>query len=156
MTALDQKSLASADLDAEVDRCERSWRVAIEAVSGLHRAIEVLWDGDTQGWYLTVALVTERDAATGGFDTHPLDTPCYGGDIRVFLGMREWPEARVVRRAGARTAAALGLAFYFPSPDVPDDDCPHWWERDAGVRCRSCDKPLVSDRGAHLPVDQTH
>jgi hypothetical protein len=121
---------------------------------GKHVALEVLWDGDTQGWWLRIELVTETKSKSGWWSwtrTEPeysrtalLDTLRYGGDIRLFQGkVPPWPEAIVAQRAGPKVAQALGLDLYFPSPDDPDDDCPGWSDRARAVRCDVCGKPIV-------------
>ncbi len=142
-------------LDTEVDRQVHAWRARIAEHAARLLALEALWDGDTEGWFLDIALVTTRDGREDVFVAEPIATLRYGGDIRLFNGqVPPWPEAVVARRAGEQLARELGIEFYFPSPDSPDDDCPHWWERDAAARCRNCGKPLAHDRGPYALPDQ--
>jgi hypothetical protein len=144
-------------LDAEVDRLIAIWRTRIDSLPGQPVAIEALWDGDTSGWFLCVSLITRRPN-TKDYDTHSLELPSYGGDIRLFQGtVPPWPEAEIARRVGEQIARTKSLEVYFPSPKDPDDDCPHWWERDQAIPCRSCGKPLVRrSQGSHLPADQCY
>jgi hypothetical protein len=69
-----------------------------------------------------------------------------------------WPEALIARRAGEEVARAAGIEFWFPSPDHPEDRCPHWWQRDAeGVtRCRGCGIPLMPSDSKFVASDQCH
>jgi hypothetical protein len=149
------------ELYAEVERQAEAWRARIAELRGRHVAIEALWDGDTQGWWLGVAVVTKKSWwragpwTTSGFYARSIGTLRYGGDIRLFKGIvPPWPEAIVAQRAGEKVARLLGLEFYFPSPNRPDDDCPHWWERERATTCRTCGKPLTVGRGPHVPADQ--
>jgi hypothetical protein len=144
---------AMDELDAEVERKASAWLERIEALPGRHVALEALWDGDTEGWWLGVRLVTATTRTRGWWrwtrteidhTRTSLDSLRYGGDIRLFEGtVPPWPEALVVQRAGAKVAAAVGIELYFPSPDVPDDDCPHWSDLGAAARCGTCGKPIV-------------
>lgn len=138
------------DLDGEVERRAREWQARIESVQGKHVALQALWDGDTGGWYLRIELVSDTTPKSKWWRTEPdcsstlLDSLRCGGDIRLFQGkVPPWPEAVVAQRAGTKVAQALGLDFYFPSPDDPDDDCPDWWDRADAVRCDACGKPIV-------------
>jgi hypothetical protein len=146
-------------LDAEVDRQVEAWKARIAELRGRHVAIEVLWDGDTEGWWLGVSVVTKRSWWGFGFTppyyARPIATLRYGGDVRLFQGtVPPWPEAIVAQRAGERVARLLGLELYFPSPIEPDDDCPHVWNRERASPCRTCGKPLNADRSPHVPADR--
>jgi hypothetical protein len=142
------------DLDAEVQRQVAEWRTRIEQLQGEHVAIEALWDGDTEGWFLDVALVSRTDDR---IIARPRGSLRYGSDSRVFQGrVPPWPESTIARAAGSEVARALGLEFYFPSPDQPDDECPHFWQRDGAAACRQCGKPLVRHRSPHLRPDLCH
>lgn len=132
-----------------------AWREKVRAVSGRPLAIEALWDGDTEGWFLDIYVVCASADAEGGYSETHLGCLRYGGDFRLFEGtVPPWPEAAVAKLAGERVARELSLEFYFPSPDSPDDDCPHWWEREQAIPCRTCGKPLVPNRGPYVPADQ--
>jgi len=141
-----------SDLEAEVERNVREWLAAARSSPERPVALEVLWDGDTEGWYVTVALVSRRarhrfwsiDHLEPPWQERHLASLRYGGDIRLFQGtVPPWPEAVVAQRAGRRVAAELGIDYHFPAPEGPDDDCPHWWDRDHAVRCRTCGKLLA-------------
>ncbi|MES9541938.1 hypothetical protein [Actinomadura sp. NPDC000600] len=87
-------------------------------------AVEALWDGDTEGWFVVVLGVT-RDPNT----EHHLATVQHGNDIRAFNGeVPPWPEAEEASRIGAALAGRLGVPFHFASPDEPDDSAPRWWD----------------------------
>jgi len=143
----------AATMDEEVERQVLDWRNRIAELPGNHRAIQVLWDGDTTGWFVRVFLVSEPRvswwtpwaAERARCREDLLAGLRYGGDIRLFNGqVPPWPEAIVARRAGERVARDLGLEFYFPSPDDPDSDCPSWVERESATRCRACGKLLLA------------
>ncbi|MEM8534692.1 MAG: hypothetical protein AAGF95_27870 [Chloroflexota bacterium] len=96
-------------------------------------AIEALWDGDTAGWYVCLS------AATSDQQSHLLTVLQEGGDLRLFNDqVPPWPEARAAQTLGNELAQQFGVAFYFPSPEHPEDNCPSWWDRDQGYPCRRC------------------
>jgi hypothetical protein len=104
-------------------------------------AIEALWDGDTQGWFVDLYAVVEGDA---GYESRRLRSFSHGGDIRLFNGaVPPWPEALEAARIGQCLATLLGVPFHFPSPDHPEDDCPHWWEIAQAYPCRRCGMLLL-------------
>jgi len=104
-------------------------------------AIEALWDGDTQGWFVDICAVFELES---GFDSRRLRSFRGGGDIRVFRGqVPPWPEALEAARLGEQLAALLGVPFHFPSPANPEDDCPHWWEVGQSHPCTRCGIQLI-------------
>ena len=112
-------------------------------------AVEALWDGDTQGWYINLSAVIR---AGGRHRSHFLVSIREGEDIRLFNGqVPPWPEAETVRRIGEELADRLGVPFYFPSPEHPEDDCPGWAERDRGSPCRRCGIPLLQGGGHGRP-----
>jgi hypothetical protein len=89
--------------------------------------IEALWDGDTTGWFLVLSCAYD---SSDGPVSRDLAVLSFGTDIRHFSGtVPPWPEAKVASSVGPQVADALGVPFYFPSPQEPKDDCPHWWER---------------------------
>lgn len=96
-------------------------------------AIEALWDGDTDGWFVCLAAITTD------LQWHALGVLSDGGDIRIFNGqVPPWPEAAAARQIGKEIAERFGAEFYFPSPDYPEDDCPSWHQRAQGYPCRRC------------------
>jgi hypothetical protein len=87
---------------------------------GKHVAVQVLWDGDSDGWFVDVEVVTAGPEQEGEFVAQRLGSLRYGGDIRLFRGeVPPWPEAVVAQRAGKEVADALGLDFYFPELASP-------------------------------------
>lgn len=104
-------------------------------------AIEALWDGDTDGWFVDLYAVVP--AGQSYKSTH-IQSCSRGGDIRLFNGqVPQWPEAREAAAVGCELAGALGIPFYFPSPEHPEDECPHWWQRGEGAPCSRCGIPLL-------------
>ena len=104
---------------------------AVDALPAPPIAIEALWDGDPEGWFIRFHAIT-ADA-----HTHPLGVVSHGGDIRLFQGqVPPWPEASVAQHLGDELAARFGVVFYFPSPLHPEDACPSWQERHHGYPCR--------------------
>jgi hypothetical protein len=98
-----------------------------EKVAALPRppdAIEALWDGDTDGWFVLLVAVTLKPKAE-----HHLASIRHGGDIRLFRGeVPPWPEAHEAASAGRALAQRLGVPFHFASPEKPDDEQPRWWD----------------------------
>ncbi|MEV6398865.1 hypothetical protein AB0M39_29465 [Streptomyces sp. NPDC051907] len=85
-------------------------------------AVEAVWDGDTDGWFVVLEAV---------FDAPPseavLATIRHGSDMRVFNGqVPPWPEAQEAMSTGAALAERFGVPFHFASPDEPDDQAPRW------------------------------
>jgi hypothetical protein len=108
-------------------------------------AIEAFWDGDTTGWRVELVAVLPAGA---GVRNHHLASLRDGGDIRLFNGqVPPWPEARLASVVGAEVAGRLGVPFYFPSPDHPEDDCPAWADRERGYPCGRCGIPLLQRDG---------
>jgi hypothetical protein len=134
-------------LDEEVCQQVKTCKLRIADLPGKHVAIQALWDGDTEGWFINIELVTAKGGIfpwpKRSFTSHPLTTLRYGGDFRVFSGAAlPWLEAAVAERVGTRLAETHRIPFYFPSPQEPDNDCPPWWLRDSFNRCQTCGKSL--------------
>jgi hypothetical protein len=93
-------------------------------------AVEALWDGDTQGWYVDlVAIVNRPGRHHSRFDEVPLTTLRHGGDIRLFNGqVPPWPEAQQAGELGRAVAQHAGVPFHFTNADEPDVGLPRWWD----------------------------
>lgn len=90
-------------------------------------AVEAVWDGDTQGWFVCLLVIVRRPG--GRFHEMPLTSIRRGGDIRLFNGtVPPWPEAIEATTQGEAVAAHLGVPFHFTSPDTPDDLAARWWD----------------------------
>ncbi|MDH6580256.1 hypothetical protein [Kitasatospora sp. MAP5-34] len=88
-------------------------------------AIEAVWDGDTQGWFVELLGVT-----TGPRAAYHLALIRFGTDMRLFnSSLPSWPEAEEANTVGRALAERLGLPFHFASPSTPDDSTPRWWDR---------------------------
>jgi hypothetical protein len=86
-------------------------------------AIEALWDGDTDGWFVCLVAVTLRPK----FE-HTLAFIRHGADMRIFNGeVPPWPEALEANATGRALANRLDVPFHFASPDNPNSDLPRWW-----------------------------
>ncbi len=86
-------------------------------------AIEALWDGDSDGWFVCLLAVTLRPKAE-----HNLAFIRHGADMRIFNGeVPPWPEALEAAAIGRALAGRLGVPFHFASPDTPNIDLPRWW-----------------------------
>jgi len=105
-------------------------------------AFEATWDGDSSGWYVRLDAVL---ATENGFTVSNLAAIQDGGDFfRLLNGeVPPWPEALFAREIGEELATRFGVPFYFPSPNHPETDCPHWWERDQATPCGRCGIPLI-------------
>ena len=94
-------------------------------------ALEALWDGDTQGWFVVLQAILpvpspEHSRYTGKDLTCLVDK---SADMRLFNGsVPPWPEAQRGALLGQELARRLGVPFHFASPDSPDDCAPRWWD----------------------------
>lgn len=94
----------------------------IGELPGQLAAVEAIWDGDTDGWF--VVLVAVLDAPQGEVK---LAVIRHGSDLRVFNGrVPPWPEAQEAERTGIALAERCSVPSNFASPDEPDDDAPRW------------------------------
>jgi hypothetical protein len=59
-------------------------------------AVEALWDGDTEGWYVVLFAIVRRPGRRHErFDEVSLTVLRHGGDIRLFNGqVPPWPETQ--------------------------------------------------------------
>lgn len=109
---------------AEKTSSFESLKEKIAALSGTVKCIQALWDGDTHGWFIRLAVITFDGVA---YLENPLITFSFGGDIRAFRGeVPPWPEAISAKEVGRQLAHHFLADFYFPSPDTPNDRCPSW------------------------------
>lgn len=108
-------------------------------------AFEAAWDGDSSGWYVRLDAVL---ATEDGFTISNLTTIQDGSDFfRLLNGdVPPWSEALLAREIGEELATRFGVPFFFPSPDHPETDCPHWWDRDQATPCGRCGVPLIQRR----------
>ncbi|MER7922684.1 hypothetical protein ABTY96_06030 [Streptomyces sp. NPDC096057] len=84
----------------------------VAALPGRTLAIEALWDGDTDGWF--VELVAHMDEPSA---EHWLATIRHGSDMRLFNGtVPPWPEAQEAETVGRALAERFGVPFRFADP----------------------------------------
>jgi hypothetical protein len=137
---------STGEVMSELSCSQAAMRERIRALTSLPVAIEAVWDGDSGGWMVILAAVLPQ-AESGKPPYRHHDFGWFrgaGGDMRLFNGQDPpWPEARVAAEHGREIAAKLGVPFYFPSPEHPEDDCPRWWEQDRGTPCSRCGIPLL-------------
>ncbi|GAB4103562.1 hypothetical protein GCM10028790_25810 [Micromonospora taraxaci] len=102
---------------------------AVTAVTEPVVALEALWDGDTQGWFVRLYAIVRRPSCHHPcFDELPLAGFRHGSDIRLFRGeVPPWPEAAEAVEKGQAAASSIGVPFYFANPDTPDYG-PRWWD----------------------------
>lgn len=94
----------------------------IRELPGQLVAIEAIWDGDTNGWF--VVLVAVLDAPQSEVE---LTVIRHGSDLRVFNGwVPPWPEAQEAERTGTALAGCFSVPFHLASPDEPDAEAPRW------------------------------
>ncbi|HEX5540043.1 MAG TPA: hypothetical protein VFX60_00530 [Micromonospora sp.] len=93
-------------------------------------AVEALWDGDTQGWFVRLHAIVQRTSRHHPcFDEQWLAGFRHGSDLRLFNGeVPPWPEAAEALEKGQAVADSIGVPFHFASPGVPDDELPRWWD----------------------------
>lgn len=119
-------------------------RVIVDSGAKPH-AIEAIWDGDTNGWFVCLAAdcATLIDGRETRLDLH-LGVFEDGGDIRLFNGqVPPWPEAVAAKTVGTAVAQHFGVPFYFPSPVYPEAYCPRWHEQQLATPCGRCGIPLL-------------
>lgn len=96
----------------------------VQALPKQPAAIEAVWDGDTEGWFVTLVAVTIDPRA----ENH-LASVRFGTDMRVFNGeVPPWPEADEASTVGRALAERFSVPFHFASPEEPDDMAPRWWD----------------------------
>lgn len=126
----------------------------INQINQRPKVVEILWGGDTHGWFIIMSIVTET-----GFwkfkkqNVHRLGNISHkDGDLRLFNGFDPpWPEAILAREIAEKLKAKYNLEIYFPSPNEPDDDCPGWLERNKGIGCEDCRKLIIPTTSEYLP-----
>ncbi|MGA3540879.1 hypothetical protein ACK8GE_16480 [Micromonosporaceae bacterium DT194] len=96
-------------------------------------AMEALWDGDTQGWFVTLYAIVRRPSRHHPcFDERPLARFRHSSDLHLFEGEGPpWPEAAEAIEKGQAIARSIGVPFHFASPVAPDDGLPRWWDSPA-------------------------
>ena len=93
-------------------------------------AVEAVWDGDTQGWFVRLVAIVRRPGPDHErFDEVLLNLLRDGSDIRLFNGdVPPWPEARRATDQGQAVAQHFGVPFHFTSPELPDTELPRRWD----------------------------
>ncbi|WP_242911509.1 hypothetical protein [Actinomadura terrae] len=87
-------------------------------------AIEAVWDGDSEGWFVLLLAITLAPKAE-----HHLAYVQHGSDLRAFNGqVPPWPEAAEASSVGRALAERFDVPFHFASPETPDDEAPRWWD----------------------------
>ena len=123
------RPLIAEEIAAEQEAAKQARRVEnllekIKRTPGKPVCVQALWDGDSRGWFIELVVVMQQ---IDTHEEHQLATISLGGDIRLFNGqVPPWPEAVEATNTGNRLATELGIEFYFPSPDTPDDSFPRW------------------------------
>jgi hypothetical protein len=115
----------AAELQAAVDAVSFEYLAEkISALPGKIQCLQALWDGDTSGWFICLsAVVTQGEV----LEERHLGVIKFGTDARLFSqAVPPWPEAQHAGEVGEALAARFRCAFYFPSPDKPDDSCAPW------------------------------
>jgi hypothetical protein len=107
-------------------------------------AIEAFWEGDTTGWFVVLAAISQSDSLPRPtYQQHDLLAISFGGDMRIFNNtVPPWPEAAFASALGSLLAKHYQVPFYFPAPDWPDDETPHWGQEPI-THCESCGKPQM-------------
>jgi len=106
------------------DASFENFKAKILTLAGRVACIEAIWDGDSNGWFIVMSVVTENDST---FAEHELGRISHGSDVRLFTGkVPPWPEALQAIDVGTQLADHFGCEFYFPSPNEPDESCFSW------------------------------
>ena len=106
-------------------------------------AFEALWDGDTEGWHLSLfAVVCDAPGQHRSVFLLGLVEP--GGDFRLFNNqVPPWNESVRAAELGALLSAEFSVPFHFPALEWPEEDCPHWWELPLSSPCSTCGIALL-------------
>jgi len=64
-----------------------------------------------------------------------------------------YPQAQRAAEIGEKLKEKYGIEFFFPSPTLPEDDCPRWLERDQAIRCGDCGILIIPTDSKYLPKD---
>ena len=108
----------TAPLDLEVLAAK------VQALPHRPAAIEAVWDGDSEGWFVLLLAITLDPRAE-----HHLALVQHGTDLRLFNGsVPPWPETEEASTVGQALAERLGVPFHFASAEKPDDEAPRWWD----------------------------
>lgn len=116
----------------------------IQKTKGKPRVLQALWDGDTQGWWLSLSLYAETPSVSKYLVCH------YLGRVESYDGRQK---EELAKELAKKAIEKYGLEFYFPSPDDADDACPDWMERDKAIACEGCGKLIMPDRDSCLPKE---
>lgn len=133
--------------EAVIDRITEELFDRVQALTSEPLAIEALWAGGPDR-SLGLHVVTQEAQASRAPRqvSHVLMQLKLGTDRHLFEGpVTPWPEAQVAQHVGRAVARGWAIPFWFPSPQQPDDRCPHWWEREKAVRCEDCGKLFLPD-----------
>lgn len=125
----------------------------IKKTRGRPTVLEVLWDGDTNGWYLFASLYVEKRMAFWKKEERvSLGVVTLKSDEMLFPTEAPlWPEAVLIKEWGRKASEKFGLTFYFPSENEPDDDCPSWHQRHLAIKCEDCHKLIIPTESPYLP-----
>jgi len=105
-----------------VDRTELF--AAAETLPFRPDAVEAVWDGDTDGWFVQLLAVRAEPR-----EESALAVLRHGTELQLFDGPpAPSREAGMARIAGRAVAEHLGVPFHFASPDTPDEEAPRWWD----------------------------
>ena len=105
-------------------------QATVDAIPDPVVAIEAVWDGDTNGWFVVLYAIIERSSRLHPrFDEVRLAGLRRGTDLRLLNGqVPPWPEASDATRLGQALAQTISVPFYFRSADTPDIDELRWWD----------------------------
>lgn len=125
----------------------------IQKVGGKPTVLEVLWDGDTQGWYLLLYIYTLPRHIFNKKETRH-----FLGEVSISPGMEhftngKWTVAELAKEFGTKAKEKYNLTFYFPSQVDADNDCPKWTDRDLAIHCADCNKLIIPTSSPYLPKD---
>lgn len=127
--------------------------VKIDQLNETPIAVEAQWDGDTQGWFIRMYVITQTNNNSSAlkFETHHLGIISLGGDFRLFTGtVPPFPEAKIASDIGKKLEEKYGIEFFFPSPIQPNSDCPKWVEKDNALKCADCGILIMTTYSSQL------
>lgn len=135
------------DMQVYIDKVEEAKK------TGIPVAVQALWDGDTQGWFVYLEVIFLEDAPS----TYSIIDLCamrFASDLRIFNGQTTpWEETIIAKKIGNYISKKYDIPFWFPASEAPDDDCPSWLQRDKGINCADCNKLIIPTDSPYLPKD---
>lgn len=116
-----------------------SFEASLLNIQGLPLVLEALWELDAEGWHLGFYVYASTGPVFNTTTTrHTLGLVAITDDGKSSVEqVSPWPEAKLAQQIGQRAIEKYGITFYFPSDQIPNDQCPSWIEQQP-IECLDC------------------